>query len=275
MNRSTRVKAGGLALAIAAVMIWLRDFRWWENAVDTLPLAFGLPLAWHFGRPWKISEVVLTKRGKVLSIAGAIVFAAGWIGGNCTLLSFAWTLMAAVWAYRAFEPRARRGRLVWLLLFSFPWLVLDWQIIGWWFRISSAAVTELIFHHMQMPVIREGTSIAVLGVPVEIEAACAGWNLLQLTLLAGVAMGTSELRSGGRFAVLLAALPVIAWLANLLRILVLTGIALSYGTGIAKGAVHGLTGLAILAVVLVMTKLLCYWMDSPPATIRHFTGIRS
>ncbi|NQX02064.1 hypothetical protein HQ447_15510 [bacterium] len=47
-----------------------------------------------------------------------------------------------------------------------------------------------------------------MGVPNEIEAACAGWNLLQLTLL---------------------------------------------------------TGLAVFASVLALTKAFCRWLDPPPA----------
>ena len=73
-----------------------------------------------------------------------------------------------------------------------------------------------------------------------------------------------EIRDSRRFALLLALLPALAWLANLLRILILAGIALSFDAQVAAGVVHGLTGLLILGAVLAMTKALCHFLAAPP-----------
>ncbi|MEI7954113.1 MAG: exosortase/archaeosortase family protein [Verrucomicrobiota bacterium] len=267
MNSNRQICLSGGALALAAVAIWARDWRWVESVADTLPLALGLPLAYFLGCPWQRLEGATTERRPGLIALGGAGFACGWIIESLTLLAMSWSLLAWLWGRQNFVRVAGRERLIWLLLLSFPWLVIEWQALGWSLRLSSAWVAEQIFALLQLPTQRDGTHLSILGVPIEIEAACAGWNLLQLTLLTGVAYGAYEIRSSRRFAMLLALLPVLAWLANLLRILILAGIALSFDAEVASGVLHGLTGLIILAAVLGMTKTLCHFLAAPPTPI--------
>jgi exosortase/archaeosortase family protein len=231
---------------------------------DTLPLALGLPLAVYLGRPWQPRNETFPGHWRSLAALGWAGFASGWILDSLTMLALSWTFLAMCWAHWNFAAAPRRIRLAWLLLLSFPWLVIEWQTIGWGMRLSSATVAEQLFGLLQLPTRRDGTSLAVLGVPIEIEASCAGWNLLQLTLFTGVAYGTYEIRSTRRYALLLCLLPIVAWLANLLRVLILAGLALSFDVQFASGVIHGLTGLAILGAVLAMTQKLCVWLDAPP-----------
>lgn len=263
MNPVRRAWTGGATLALAAVGVWARDLRWTEMAADTLPLAVGIPAAFWIGGPWHLSPRPLVPKERTVVLVAASAFLAAWVFQNLTLLSLSWAALCSTWAASQFTSSPNRSRLIGLLILSFPWLVLEWQGIGWAFRVSSAAVAESIFHVMAMPVHREGTHLNVMGVPIEIEAACAGWNLLQLTLLAGVTLGSREILSSTRFYFLLAALPAVAWLANLLRILLLSALALSFDVELASGAVHGLTGLAVLAAVLAMTKALCTLLNPP------------
>jgi exosortase/archaeosortase family protein len=265
MKRGRQTWLGGLALALAAISIWARDLSWAAASADTLPLACGLPLAYLLGRPWHPGSAPFTRFKRLLVTLGAGGFACGWILGSLSLLALSWTILGMLWAGWSFGTQPRRGRLGWLLLLSFPWLVIEWQPIGWAFRLSSATVAEQVFGLLRMPTLREGTRLEVMGVPITIDAACAGWNLLQLTLLAGIAFGTHEIRPTRRFALLLCLLPGIAWVANLLRILTLAGIALSFDVQVASGGIHGLTGLVVLGAVLAMTKGLCLLLDPPPA----------
>ena len=251
MNPNRKIWLSGGALALAAVAIWLRDWRWVETVSDTLPLALGLPLAYFLGRPWQRREVGTTERRPRLIALGVVGFACGWIIESLTLLAMSWSLLALLWGQESFVRVAGRERLACLLLLSFPWLVIEWQTFGWALRLSSACVAEQIFALLQLPTQRDGTHL----------------NLLQLTVLTGVAYGAYEIRSSRRFAMLLALLPVLAWLANLLRILILAGIALSFDAQVASGVLHGLTGLIILAAVLGMTKTLCHFLAAPPTPI--------
>jgi exosortase/archaeosortase family protein len=265
MTRKQQLWISGIGLLLAAVAIWVRDRQWLAAPEDSLPLALGLPLAFLLGRPWAPSDAPFPKHAKLLAMAGAAIFAIGWVVGSITVLAVGWTLLSFLWAFHGFAPQPRRGRLALLVLLSFPWLVIEWQAIGWAFRLSSAVVAEGFFRLVEIPATREGTHLNVMGVPIEIEAACAGWNLLQLTLLAGIALGAHEIRPTRRFILLLCLLPGIVWIANLLRILLLSGIALSFDTQTAAGALHGLTGLAVLGTVLAMTKGLSILLAPAPA----------
>ncbi len=264
MSHRRQLELGGLGLALAVILIWARDLTWMSAPADTLPLLLGLPLAYLLGRPWQAEHQARQLRHLIWGTLGAMSFAAGWILGSLTLLAISWTLLALLWGTVEFTAQARRARLAWLLLLSFPWLVTEWQSLGWACRLSSATVAESICGLLQLPVEREGTRLLILGVPIEIEASCAGWNLLQLTLLAGIAAGTREIHKTRHFVVILCLLPAIVWFANLLRILILAGIALSFDAQIASGLIHGLVGLMVLGAVLAITHGLCRLLDPPP-----------
>ncbi|MEN9975556.1 MAG: hypothetical protein RLZZ282_1562 [Verrucomicrobiota bacterium] len=263
MTRRHQVQLAGLALALGAISIWARDRAWMKMAADTLPLAFGLLLAVFIGRPWQPRTTPFTRNHQLLTAISAVAFASGWVLGCLTLLTVSWTFLAMLWAHWAFDHHPGRARLAWLLLLSFPWLVIEWPLIGWAFRLSSATVAEQFFNLVLIPTQRSGTHLNILGLPIDIEPACAGWNVLQLTLLAGVALGTSEIQNPRHFSLLLFLLPGIAWLANLLRILILAALALSFDTQMASGVMHEFTGLAVLAAVLAMIKGFCFLLNPP------------
>ncbi len=267
MNSAQQRWLYGLVLALGAVAIWARDLRWTLTLADTLPLALGIPIAFALGLPWQPRPAQVSQKQKLILGLSLIGFLAAWMIGSITLLSFSFTSLVMIWGTCCFTPQLRRNRLGWLLLLSFPWLVLEWDQIGYAFRLSSAFVVEHCFNFLQITTTRDATNLKVLGIPIEIEAACAGWNLLQLTLLTGVAIGAYEIPSKRRFILLLACLPAVAWVANFLRILVLSGIALSFDVELASGSLHGLTGLAVLAIVLVITKALCFLLVPSPTIL--------
>lgn len=247
-----------------ACLVWLNDRAWLANMADTLPLAAGIPLAWWLGSPWIPRDTIDPGHHAKATVAASLGFLFGWLVSNLTILSLSWTLLACLFIRAIYQPRSGRPRLAWLLLLSFPWIALEWPQTGWWFRLSSAWAAERFFNLLAMPAVREGTFLNVMGVPIDIEPACAGWNVLQLTLLTGVTMGSLELPATRRFNILLCLLPVLSWSANFLRILLLSALALSFDVSLASGVLHGLTGLGVVALVVVMTKLLCLLL-SPAA----------
>jgi len=267
MTVRSQAWTGGLLLTLAALGIWMRDTQWQQAPADTLPLAMGLPAIALLGRPWRLADVA--NRVPLLAwLAGGLAFGFGWMGGVLTPMAFGWTILVGCWIKRCFIPLPGRGRLLWIALFSFPWLVVDWPMIGWGFRLSAAEFVTGVFKMLAMPVTRVGTNLEVVGMPVEVQEACAGWNLLQLCLLYGLATSAMELRRNSRFVVLLVILPVLAWLANAIRILLLAVIGLSWGTGVAAGPLHAPTALVVLILVMVATRLICGFLD-PRQTIRR------
>lgn len=265
-------KIGAVGLIAAAVLVWGRDPTWSANIADTLPLAAGIPLAVWLGAPWSATDDAQSRRPpRAWPIIAAVTFAVAWMIPNITLLAVAWTASAGYWMSRWCRPSAHVKGLLLILLLSFPWMVMEWPEIGWWFRLSAAIATEGFFHFLQMPVLRNGTELLLLGETIRIEPACAGWNLLQLTLLAGSTIGLREISQGRNLSLFLTFMPLLAWLANFLRIVALSGISLSFGVKTAEGVWHGLTGLLVIAAVIGMAKLLCHIIEphSPLAVRRR------
>lgn len=252
-------------------MVWSRDMSWVEKSADMLPLAAGFQLAAWLGGPWRMPRGPQRVHPSVAwPIFAGLVFVAAWILPCLTLLALSWTALAAYWMLRWCRPQANIIGVLLILALSFPWMVIEWPQIGWWFRLSAAASVEGFFNLLQMPVQRHGTELLVLGESIHIEQACAGWNLLQLTLLAGAAIGVHDISKRPRFLMFLLLLPAMAWMANFLRILLLSALSLTFGLATAEGVWHGMTGLLVIAVVLGMAKLLCRALDPDgPVTIRR------
>jgi exosortase/archaeosortase family protein len=261
-SRNQSAKIAALGLLVSAVLIWWRDTSWSADLADTLPLAAGIPLAFWLGIPWKR---ICTEQEPRLPLVwpwlAGILFAISWVLLQLTLLALAWTAFAAYGMRRWWRPSGNVAGLLLVLLFSFPWLVMEWPQIGWWFRLSAAFATEGLFQLLQMPVLRSGTELQILGEIIRIEPACAGWNLLQLTLLVGLSIGIHDLSQPRRFWIFVLLLPALAWVANLIRIVALSGLCLTFGVETAEGLWHGLTGLIVIAAVVGMAKWLCHAME--------------
>jgi exosortase/archaeosortase family protein len=244
------------------VLIWWRDTSWSADLADTLPLAAGIPLALWLGSPWQaISTDQEPRLPHVWPLLASLLFLIAWVLPQLTLLSLAWTSFAAYGMRRWCRPSGNVTGLLLVLLFSFPWLVIEWPQIGWCFRLSAAVATEGCFQLLQMPILRSGTELQVLGETIRIEPACAGWNLLQLTLLVGLSIGIHHLTQPRRFGIFILLLPALAWLANLIRIVALSVLCLTFGSETAEGLWHGLTGLIVIAAVVGMAKWLCHVIE--------------
>lgn len=264
MNHSSRTPVIRFALMMAgAALVWCRDMSWREFILDALPLMGGIPLAFWLGSPWQRranDEQVRFSPWLLILASLALVF--GWLMPSVTLLALGWSVIAIQMMQRRYQTSANVVGLWLMLLLSFPWLVIEWPAIGWWFRLSAAYATEHFFTLMQMPIVRNGTDLQVLGENIRIEPGCAGWNLLQLTLLTGLSMGLHEIKTRKRFWCFLGWLALISWTANWMRILLLTGMCLTFGVKTADGIWHGLTGIFVLILTLLMAKWLAVlWGD--------------
>lgn len=259
---SARIRwATGSFLGLAAVAIWCRDLSWLPETADTLPLALGLGAAASLGKPWIPAPTFRPPPSWLVAVAW-LGFAIGWLSHSLTLLTVSFTALFHCWQRAVFLPQSHRSRILLLVLLSFPWLVLDWPSIGWHFRISAASTAEVLFNAIGLPTMREGTRFVVMGLPIDVKPSCAGWNLLQLSLLAGVALGILELPHHRRFWLLVSLLPAFAWFANLLRILALSVIGLTFDANLASGTLHSITGLTTLALVLLFIRTFCLWLAS-------------
>ncbi len=216
-------------------------------------LALAFLLAIHHPVVWR-------RPPAFLSAAGWLVPAALFIAGNLLTLL---TLQAAGWtlAFRRLAQATVGSSGVpvsrsWLaFFFLFPWITHDFPQVGWWFRLSGATVTGWLFAALDFPVVQQGTNLLVGGLPMSVEAACAGMGLLQSLLVVGVILLLLHFPSGPWFYLLLPALPVLAWMANTARIATITAVGLSAGIPFSQGLFHTWGGLFVTLVMVVATLI--------------------
>jgi exosortase len=236
-----------------AAFIWFRDTRWMSSAADCVPILVAIPLFVWLGGPWRFEDRPVEFNNSLLMIGG-IFFALGMAGNLTFLLSLAWTVLMWSWLRNRIYPELARTAkyLLPLPFLAMPWITLDGAAIGWWFRLSGAAVTSAFFKLMAFRVEHDGTFININGVPISVEAACAGLNTLQSMLIAGVALAFVLLNSRRYFWLNVALLIPLAWLANTVRIVVLSGAALTFSSEFVSGTFHDLSGWLVIMVMFLV-----------------------
>ncbi len=243
-----------LFLAATAVHIWVRDSSWMISPENTLPVIIALPLFIWLGAPWK-----LRKAPPPLPSGSLIIGASGYILGlllDITLLLTAgWICLLWTWISSRVEQDAlpRIRRLMVLPFLAFPWLSIEGDAVGWYFRITGAWMTAEVFASMGFNVLHEGTRIIVQGLPVGVGEACSGMNVLQSMLIAGSALAYLFIGGYRSYWWNIPALVLIAWLANTLRIVVLCVTALTLGSEFALGMFHTWGGWIVLVLMLCLS----------------------
>jgi len=241
-------------LFIFAAFIWLRDLAWLSSAEDVLPILIAFPLF-----IWLLSPINFVDKPKSRSyfLLLAAFFLIGIAINSCFLLSICWTLLLYQWlASRIPEAKISKLKKLSVIPFlGFPWIMLDLNQIGWWFRLSGAHVAAQFFGLLGLDVIQEGTFLLINKLPISVEEACAGLNTLQTMLIAGSALNFMILGNSSRYFVNLLVLPIISWVANTVRIIAISAVALAISPQFAVGAFHTIGG-----VFIVLTMFLLCWL---------------
>ena len=248
MRKNDYLIAAGLLFL--AVFIWIRDLAWVTSSDDTLPILISLPLFVWLGMPWKWSSAP-PEYSKNLLVAGVLFFCVG-IGLNVTiLLTIGWVALLSLWMQARLQKETLPHfyKLLVLPFMAFPWVSLDFDSLGWWFRLSGAWVAENIFSWAGFDVSREGTLLKINGLLISIEVACAGLNTLQSMLISGAVAAYLIL---GRTIYYWFAFPFIffmAWVANTIRILVICAIGLLISPAFIMGPFHIWVGWFVLILM--------------------------
>jgi len=256
---NTRDRGILAVLVVLAAFIWLRNRSWLDSSENSLPILAGLPVFIWLGSPWKWRS-----EPAELPLSGVIGFLLGIILEMTLLLTLAWTVVLWCWLSRRIVSTSLDNlrKLMVLPLFSFPWILLDFERIGWWFRLSGAWFVEKVFLLLQFDVTRQGTDVVVQGLPMSVEAACSGINALQSMLIAGTVLAFIFLGRSTRYWWNLPVLVVMAWMANTLRILVITVAALAVSPAFAMGTFHNWSGWLVLCLMFCLCWLV-FMLQAP------------
>lgn len=243
-----------IGLALLAILIWLRDTAWISTAEDTLPILVALPLFYWLGKPWTLLDAE-PKFSKPLFLTAIALFIAGFAASQTVLLSLAWTILLWTWlqARIPLSDQSRVKKLLVLPILSFPWIALDADRIGWWFRLSAAWLTAKAFELTGFNVHQEGTNILINHLPVSVEVACAGLNTLQAMLIAGTVILFLILGNNNRYWWNLPVLIALAWFTNTVRIIFLVIIALTISPQFAMSAFHTWGGWFVIVLMFLMS----------------------
>lgn len=241
-----------ILLGAFGAVIWLRDARWMPRIADVAPLLAAPPLLAWLGSPWRLRPTPAAVSAPMLILA-AVLVAAGAATGVMVLLAAGWAALLGLWIRTDIEPSASRplAPLLVLALLAFPWIPLDIPGLGWWFRLSGAAVVGYAFQGLQLDVAREGTLLLVQGLPLSVDTACAGLNVLQAMLIAGFVVLYRRVAGTRMFWVGLGMLPVVAWVANTVRVFVMAFTALTFGSRFAQGGYHTWGGWLALCLMFL------------------------
>jgi len=185
-----------------------------------------------------------------LALAG---LALGWVWPAG--LALAWVLG------RGEAAGLARWRTVAVAALAVPWIAADASALGWGFRWTGAWAAGGIFDLAGLAVTRAGTSLQVEDQPLAVDAACAGLDTLQATLVAGLWLAET-LRTPGAWWRAVAMLPLLAWLANTARIVLLGAVAVTSGHEAAKGAFHEWGGLSVIVLVFISVGAWVGWLRS-------------
>ena len=243
-----------ILLVIFGAFIWLRDTSWMTASAEVVPILAAFPLFVWLGAPWNLSGSDFSIQLPSIVIATACLMF-GIAFDTTFLLAVAWT--ATMWGWLSPRLNAERRacvlRLLILPIMSFPWLMLEGDQVGWWFRLSAAWVTEQASHALGLNVNREGTHLVVLGLPIVVDASCSGLKVLQAMLIAGSAVAFIQLGQTRHYWWFLVLLILAAWIANTMRVMVLSAAALTFGQDFAAGWFHTWGGWSVLVVMFLLS----------------------
>lgn len=237
--------SGLLALA---VFVWLRDLTWVARASDTIPVLAALPVLFWLGMPWDKKQPDWTFAEWRVVWTGVICFILGIVTNLSVLFAAAWaqTFWAIAHAGLHVDPSRRLQRLLPLAVLAFPWISLDCEFIGFWFRLSGAQVAESFLKWQGVAVQRIGTLMSIGSVELDVSEACGGLNSLQTMLIGGFALAYIQLSHSKWFWLSVPILVIAAWFANTLRVLLTAYIVVWGEPQWATGQNHEWQGLVVL-----------------------------
>jgi exosortase len=186
------------------------------------------------------------------AFAGLALGLAGVVGDSTVLLSAGWIAFLDAFQF-AFLERTPRRFLI-LPFLGFPWLTQNLESLGWLFRYTGAGAVQLLFTLLGMTVHREGTLLLIGNLPLSIEPACAGLNVLQSMLIVGCLLICTRIPGGWRFWLALCLLVPLAWAANTFRIFMLGCAGLIFGSDFARGWFHQWGGWLVLCLMFLLCE---------------------
>ena len=222
---------GHIILAIVIWLIWDRRRALLDRHEETAPLAGGAVLAlglllYLVGRS---HEVILFEVGAILPVlAGTILALRGWTGAR------------ALW---------------FALLFSAYLVPLPGPFVDALTLPMKQYVSEIsadVLYAAGYPIARSGVVLTVGQYQLLVADACAGLNsMFSLSAIGLLYLYLMRHKSWLQNGLVLASLLPIAFLANVIRVIVLVLITYHFGDAAGQGFMHGFSGIVLFVIALI------------------------
>lgn len=223
---------GPIILAVSIWLIWRKRHEFdalpdsAAHVSGTISMALGLAL-YMVGRTQQLDTFEVAS--KIFVLGGVLLFLKGWPG-------------VRVMAFPLF-----------FLCFMVPLPSILVQTVTTPLKMAVSFCAESLLHAAGYPVARTGVVISVGQYQLLVADACAGLNsmftLEALGLLYLNLMNYGSLKRNVALAVLIVP---IAFLANIVRVMILVLVTFHFGDEAGQGFVHGFAGMVLFLVALVL-----------------------
>ena len=221
---------GFLIVPLALYLAWERRHKFLETPAN--PSLFGLVVV--AGSLFVLvagilgSELFLTRISIVGTVAGAILFLAGW--ARLRVLSF---------------PVA-------FLILMIPLPAIIFNKIAFPLQLLASNVGEYTIRSLEIPILREGNVLILANATLEVAEACSGIRSLVSLFTLGLVFGYFvDRRAWVRAIIALSAIPV-AILANGLRVASAGVAAHNFGSAGVEGLFHEFSGWVVFVLAFLM-----------------------
>jgi exosortase B len=248
----------GLALLFVPTFIRLSTGAWTEEAYSHGPIILAIVL-WLF---WTKRQVFLDESGPAATILGTSLLIVGLlvyvVGRSQSIDLFEVSAQIPVLAGVLLLMLGWQGtRKLWFPLLFMTFLIplpgfVIWALTGTMKALVSVAAENLLYL-FGYPIARTGVMIMMGPYQLLVADACAGLNsLYSLTALGLLYLYVTGSGSRVRAGILLASIVPIAFIANVMRVVILALLTFHFGEEAGQGFIHGLAGIVLFVIALLL-----------------------
>lgn len=243
--------------AMYAPTLWDAAHTLWNSDEQAHgPLVILVSLWWFWNRRHQLVAQAEPARGPwawLLLAGGTVMYAAGrtqhvWLLEIGSAIAVLHGGLAILYGWRAVRT-VRFG--IWFLLFAVPLPAFVVDELTWPLKQWVSVVADEVLYRIGLPSARDGVVLSLGQYKLLIADACSGlYSMTSLLALAVVYVSVVRKASLGRnVTILLASLPF-AFVANVLRVVLLALITYTWGDAAGQGFLHGTAAAVMFATSL-------------------------
>lgn len=196
--------------------------------------------------------------GLLVLMAGLLQLMVAWVGSEYFLQGTSMILVLVGISLIFWGPGVTRKLLVPIayLIFMIPLPAIIWDQLAFPLALMASKIAAFSVDAMGLSILREGNILYLPNVTLQVEEACSGLrSLTTLFALSALVAYLCHLRVSFKWILFLAAVPI-ALAGNALRLIATAILARHFGSGMAEGFIHELSGWVLFVFGLIILVLL-------------------